>query len=51
MLFIITIIILLIIIVGLYFYYNKTDIVVTSIRTYDNVDKNNKLSIPFLYSI
>ena len=51
MLFIITIIILLIIIVGLYFYYNKTDSVLTSIPIYDNVDKNNKLSLPFLYSI
>ena len=42
---------LLLSIISIYFYYNRTTIIPTTIRSYDNVDKNNTLSVPFIHSI
>ena len=51
MLLLILIGILLIVIIGIYMYYNQIYIVPNFIKTYDNIDNNNKLSIPFTHSI
>jgi len=51
MLLLILICILLITMMGIYIYYNQIYILPSFIKTYDNTDKNNTLSIPFTHSI
>ena len=47
----IIILILLLLIIMCYFYYNRTTFIPLQVKSYDNIDKNNKLSIPFIHSI
>ena len=47
----IIILVLLLLTIMVYFYYNRTTITPVHINNYDNIDQNNKLSIPFIHSI
>lgn len=47
----IIILVLLLLTIMCYFYYNRTTITPLHVKSHDNIDQNNRLSIPFIHSI